>query len=77
MCGQTTSLLVLCDTPVCGDFHKGLGGTALKRQVVLNHLEEFAVLKFILCCNEQSAAFDDGLNAFLLAIDDPLGIFGG
>ena len=76
MCGQTTSVLVLCDTPVCGDFHKGLSGTALKRQVVLNHLEKFAVLEFILRRNEQSAAFDDGINVFPLAIGDPLGIFG-
>jgi hypothetical protein len=76
MRGQTTSMLVLCNAPVCGDFHKGLSGTALKRQVVLNHLEKFAVLKFILRCDKQSAAFDDGSNAFPRAIGDPLGIFG-
>jgi hypothetical protein len=75
MCGQTTSVLVLCDTPVCSDFHKSLGGTAFKRQVVLNHLEKFAVLKFMFCRNKQSAAFDDGCNAFPLEIGDPLGIF--
>ena len=76
MCGQITSVLVLCNAPVCGDSHKGLSGTALKRQVVLNHLEKFAVLKFILRCDEQPTAFDDGLNAFPLASGDPLGIFG-
>jgi hypothetical protein len=76
MCGQTTSVLVLCDSPDFGDFHKGLSGAALKRQAVLNHLEKFAVLKFILRRNEQSATFDDGFNAFPRAICDPLGIFG-
>jgi hypothetical protein len=53
-----------------------LSGAALKRQVILNHLEKFAVLKFILRCNEQPTAFDDGCNVFPLAIGDPLGIFG-
>ena len=76
MCGQTSSTLVLCDTPVCGDSHKGLSGTALKRQLVLNHLEKFAVLKFILRRNEQPTTFDDAFNAFPLASSDPLGIFG-
>jgi hypothetical protein len=32
--------------------------------------------KFILRCNEQPTTFDDGSNAFRLAIGDPLGIFG-
>jgi hypothetical protein len=76
MCGQTTSVLALCNAFVLGDFHKGLSGTALKRQVVLNHLEKFAVLKFILRGNKQSAAFDDGLNAFPLTIGDTPSIFG-
>ena len=52
-----------------------MSGTALKRQVVLN-LEKFAVLKFILRYNKHPTAFDDGCNAFSLAIGDPLGIFG-
>jgi hypothetical protein len=76
MRGQTTSALVLYDTPVYGDFHKSLSGAALERQVILNHLEKFAVLKLILCRNEQPTAFDDRFNALPLASSDPLGIFG-
>src|SRR5215475_8977739 len=76
MCGQITSALVLCDTPVYGYFHKSLSGAALERQVVLNHLEKFAMLKLILCRNEQPTAFDDRFNALPLASSDLLGISG-
>ena len=68
----------LCDTFVVGDFHKGLSSAAPKRQFVLNHLEKFAVLKFILRRNEQLAAFDDGMQRlFRWQSGDSLGIFGG